>query len=114
MKLDLKNTLSKLPQQVNGDYVHGLPFVQLLQRNGVSVELFYPASSGLGKDIQKPHRQDELYFVAAGLAVLLLTGERHSVQAGDALFVPAGAEHSFIEFSQDFAVWVVFFGEVHA
>ena len=29
---------------------------------------------------------------------------------GDLLFVPAGVEHRFEEFSDDLAVWVVFYG----
>ena len=29
---------------------------------------------------------------------------------GDALYVDAGVEHRFVEFSDDFAVWVVFYG----
>ena len=31
-------------------------------------------------------------------------------EPGDALFVAAGADHRFIDFSDDFAAWVIFYG----
>lgn len=33
-------------------------------------------------------------------------------QAGDFLFVPAGIEHRFINFTDDFSTWVIFYGPV--
>jgi mannose-6-phosphate isomerase-like protein (cupin superfamily) len=36
--------------------------------------------------------------------------QRFSFEPGDALFVPAGAVHRFEDFSDDLAVWVVFWG----
>ena len=36
--------------------------------------------------------------------------QRHSVEAGSFLFVPAGHVHRFEDFSSDFVVWVVFYG----
>jgi mannose-6-phosphate isomerase-like protein (cupin superfamily) len=36
--------------------------------------------------------------------------ERHPFSVGDILFVPAGADHHFEDFSDDLAVWVVFYG----
>jgi mannose-6-phosphate isomerase-like protein (cupin superfamily) len=31
-------------------------------------------------------------------------------QQGDILFVPAGSVHRFINFTADFATWVIFYG----
>jgi hypothetical protein len=42
--------------------------------------------------------------------VLLHDGKRDGFEAGDLLFVAAGTEHQFEEFSDDLAVWVVFYG----
>ena len=36
--------------------------------------------------------------------------ERHPFGPGDALFVPAGVEHRFEDFTDDLVVWVVFYG----
>lgn len=59
---------------------------------------------------QAPHTQDEIYVVVAGRGVLLHDGEREPFATGDLLFVAAGVEHRFEDFSSDFAVWRVFYG----
>ncbi len=64
----------------------------------------------VGEDPQKPHDQDEIYIVQSGSGVFLLDGERKPFETGEALFVPAGVEHRFDEFTDDFAAWVVFYG----
>jgi mannose-6-phosphate isomerase-like protein (cupin superfamily) len=56
------------------------------------------------------HDQDEVYVVVRGRGVLLHDGERDAFEAGDLLFVAAGTEHRFEDFSEDLAVWVVFYG----
>jgi uncharacterized protein YjlB len=61
-------------------------------------------------DSQTPHRQDELYVVASGSGEFVSAGQRTSFEAGDVLFAPAGVEHRFEHFSNDFATWVVFYG----
>jgi mannose-6-phosphate isomerase-like protein (cupin superfamily) len=64
----------------------------------------------LGSDEQEPHEQDEIYIVQSGTGTFVLGDERIDYAPGDALFVPAGKEHRFVEFSDDFAAWVVFYG----
>jgi mannose-6-phosphate isomerase-like protein (cupin superfamily) len=59
---------------------------------------------------QTTHAQDEVYFVIHGQGVLLHDGKRDSFEAGDLLFVAAGTEHRFEDFTEDLAVWVVFYG----
>ena len=41
---------------------------------------------------------------------LLHDGERDPFESGDLLFVAAGTEHRFEDFTEDLAVWVVFYG----
>jgi mannose-6-phosphate isomerase-like protein (cupin superfamily) len=36
--------------------------------------------------------------------------ERHPFERGDVLFVAAGVEHRFENFTDDFAAWVFFYG----
>lgn len=91
-------------------YPNGTPFVQALAHGSMAVELFAPSTSGLGKDIQQPHEQDELYVVQSGQSEFVLRHNRTTVRPGDVLFVPAGAEHRFENFSQDFTTWVIFYG----
>jgi mannose-6-phosphate isomerase-like protein (cupin superfamily) len=60
--------------------------------------------------VQTPHAQDEVYVVVRGRGVLLHDGKRDSFKSGDLLFVAAGTEHRFEDYSEDLAVWVIFYG----
>jgi mannose-6-phosphate isomerase-like protein (cupin superfamily) len=57
-----------------------------------------------------PHAQDELYVVVRGRGVLFHDGGRDGFEAGDCMFVAAGVEHRFEDYSDDLAVWMVFHG----
>lgn len=98
--------LRRLPGPFTEKWPQGERFIAALANGSMSVELYAPR----GADPQTPHAQDELYFVHSGAATFTLEGERMACAAGDALFVPAGAEHRFVDFSDDFATWVVFWG----
>lgn len=62
------------------------------------------------RDLQQPHDRDEVYIVQSGSGTFLRGGERQEFAAGEALFVPAGIDHRFESFSDDFAAWVIFYG----
>jgi len=63
-----------------------------------------------GSDAQQPHTRDEAYVVARGAGWVVNSGHRHPIATHDVLFVKAGVVHRFEEFSDDFAVWVFFYG----
>ena len=63
-----------------------------------------------GADAQTPHSRDEVYIVIRGSGWFVNGAERRRFQAHDVLFVPAGVTHRFEDFTDDFAVWVVFYG----
>lgn len=73
-----------------------------------TMELGYYKPDGV--DPQQPHAQDEIYIVQSGSGFFVCGDERRPFEAGEALFVPAGVIHRFEDFSDDFAVWVVFYG----
>ena len=79
---------------------------ELLRHGTMSVGLYTPKEI----DKQSPHDQDEVYIVASGSGVFALGNERREIGPGDAFFVGAGVRHRFDEFSDDLAVWVVFYG----
>jgi mannose-6-phosphate isomerase-like protein (cupin superfamily) len=85
---------------------NGKRFVELFRHGTLSVELYAPR----GRDPQSPHNRDEVYVVVAGQGQFRNGGTRHPFGPGDLLFVPAGVEHRFEEFSDDLVVWVVFYG----
>lgn len=72
----------------------------------MQAELYMPVEL----DRQSPHNRDEIYVVARGQAQFFNGRSTVAVAAGAFLFVPAGVEHRFVEFSEDFAVWVFFYG----
>jgi mannose-6-phosphate isomerase-like protein (cupin superfamily) len=77
-----------------------------MRRGTLEVKL----SSPVFPNRQTPHAQDEVYVVIRGRGVLLHDGERDRFESGDLLFVSAGTEHRFEDFTEDLAVWVVFYG----
>jgi mannose-6-phosphate isomerase-like protein (cupin superfamily) len=58
-------------------------------------------------DRQQPHENDEVYVVLEGSGTLEVEDERIDLNEGQAVFVPAGAEHRFVGYEQ-LAVLVVF------
>ncbi len=85
-----------------------------MMRHGTMTLRFYKPPS---PDPQTPHDQDEIYIVQSGRGAVLsgATEEklvRREVGPGDAIFVPAGFIHRFVDHTPDFATWVVFWGPI--
>jgi mannose-6-phosphate isomerase-like protein (cupin superfamily) len=59
---------------------------------------------------QIPHDRDELYFVAAGRGRYRIEDRVTDVGAGDLLLCAAHVAHGFEAISDDFSVWVLFYG----
>lgn len=99
MKISVGEALSAL-------HAHeGKTFLELYRHGSVSVEIYQP----VGQDLQQPHLQDEIYFVISGHGIFQNGEAQYPFQPGDLIFVPAGREHRFLEFTGDFKTWVIFF-----
>jgi len=98
--INLGDALSRLPgpQQES--------VVTLFEHGSLVVKLYAPR----GTDPQTPHSRDEVYVVASGSGEFVCGSRRAAFQANEVLFVAAGVEHRFENFSEDFAVWVFFYG----
>lgn len=59
---------------------------------------------------QVPHQRNELYFVAAGSGQYPVEDTVTAVGAGDLLYCAAHVPHGFEAISDDFSVWVLFYG----
>ncbi len=79
---------------------------ELFRQADVEIRFYAPK----GHDPQTPHDQDEFYFVASGHGKFRVNDTVTSFAPGDLLFVAAHDEHRFEDFSDDFAVWVLFYG----
>ena len=109
MKIDKRTTagylkaLSGLEQLPGPD---GQRYVELFHHGTLSIELYAPR----GNDPQTPHPRDEIYVIIQGNGGFVRGQQQTTFSAGDVLFVPAGMEHRFVDFSEDFATWVFFYG----
>ena len=59
-------------------------------------------------DPQKPHREDEMYYVNRGRAQMQIGSEHKEVRAGSVIFVEAEAEHRFYDIREELEVLVFF------
>lgn len=61
-----------------------------------------------GTDPQRPHQEDEMYYVIRGRARFVAGDEDQEVSAGSVLFVAAELEHHFHDIREELAVLVFF------
>jgi mannose-6-phosphate isomerase-like protein (cupin superfamily) len=116
MKTQKNFTISKNPRHASiadaldavSRIKEGIPSAFVFEHGSLQVKMYRPS----GRDPQKPHTRDEVYVIAKGTGWFVNDGARHAFQAGDLLFVPAGVEHRFEQFSPDFCTWVLFYGPV--
>lgn len=99
-QLTVREAMARLPGP------EGERFVELFRHGTLSVELYAPRN----RDPQAPHTRDEVYAVVQGRGHFRNGPDRHRFGPGDVLFVPAGVEHRFEEFTDDLVVWVFFYG----
>src|SRR5262245_37861083 len=86
--------------------VYGVRSIALFEHGSLQVKMY----ASRGRDSQTPHTRDEIYVVARGCGVYFDGESRRRFQTGDLIFAPAGNEHRFEDFTDDFAVWVMFYG----
>lgn len=97
--------LDPQPRDAEG---HG--YVDFLASSKLSVGLaVWRAGS---TDRQRPHLEDEVYYVISGRGSLLVAGENRAVKAGSLVFVAAGVEHRFHDIAEDLRV-LVFWAPPH-
>jgi mannose-6-phosphate isomerase-like protein (cupin superfamily) len=99
-KMTLAEALDRLPGP------QGELSVGVFEHGSLVVKLYAPR----GHDDQTPHSRDEVYVVARGGGEFVCHGARQVFVEHDVLFAAAGVEHRFENFTDDFAVWVFFYG----
>ncbi|MFF8957669.1 cupin domain-containing protein [Streptomyces sp. NPDC014894] len=81
-------------------------YLQFLRERNMSVGLYALDAGQL--DAQRPHRQDEVYFVVSGRAAITVGEETTQVARGSVVYVPAGVPHRFHHITEALRVMVVF------
>ena len=107
----MKNWVVSLAEARTAPLSPGRGSALLMEHGSMSLRFYSPK----GSDPQTPHDQDEIYVVASGSGKVVSGKsedmlETRSYGPGDVIFVSAGHVHRFIDFSDDFATWVVFWG----
>lgn len=98
--------LDPQPRDADG---HG--YVDFLASEKLSVGLaVWPAGT---VDRQRPHTEDEVYYVISGRGLIRVAGEDRPVKPGSLVFVATGVEHRFHDIEEDLRV-LVFWAPPHA
>ena len=102
----LNDLLGQLWEIETEKYPDGEPFVEAIRSGTMSAEIYAPR----GEDLQEPHEQDELYIIIQGQAALLMGDDEIRCGGGDLLLVPAFTKHRFVDMTNDFMCWAIFWG----
>lgn len=81
-------------------------YLEFIRQASMSVGI-YRLNAG-AVDRQKPHSEDELYYIVQGKGLINVAGEDREVKPGSLVFVAAGQEHFFHFITEDL-VTIVFF-----
>lgn len=82
------------------------PYREFLRVPAMSAGLYVlPAG---GTDPQRPHHEDEMYYVLRGRGRFRAGDNDGEVSAGSVLFVAAEVEHRFYDIAEEIAVLVFF------
>jgi mannose-6-phosphate isomerase-like protein (cupin superfamily) len=84
----------------------GRAWLEFLRAPALSMGVYHLAAGA--RDLQSPHQQDEVYYVASGRAVLEVEGRDHPVRTGSVVFVAANAVHRFKDIALDLTALVFF------
>lgn len=84
----------------------GKSYLEFLRVPAISAGIYVlPAGA---TDPQKPHMEDEIYYVISGKANIRMGDEVRSVDKGGVIFVEAGVDHRFFDIEQELVLLVVF------
>jgi mannose-6-phosphate isomerase-like protein (cupin superfamily) len=81
-------------------------YLEFLRVPSMSAGLYVLAAGAT--DLQKPHHEDEMYYVVRGRGRFRAGNEDCEVSAGSVLFVAAEVEHKFYNIIEELAVLVFF------
>lgn len=98
MQISLQDALDKLKRTDK-------EFLPLFNHGSLTIEIYKPNKT----DNQDTHEKDEVYIIIAGTGEFVNDAYTTTFKPGDFLFVPAGVDHRFLNFTDDFATWVIFY-----
>jgi quercetin dioxygenase-like cupin family protein len=84
----------------------GKSYREFLRVPAMSAGLYVLAAGAT--DLQRPHHEDEMYYVLRGRARFRAGDEDREISTGSVLFVAAEVEHRFYDIAEELAVLVFF------
>ena len=81
-------------------------YLEFLRRDSLSLGVYMLPQGGV--DAQKPHAEDEAYYVLGGHASITVGDEVRSVGPGDLIFVAKDLMHFFPTITSDLSLLVFF------
>ena len=93
--------------EINRDRAQdGKLYREFLRVPAMSAGLYVLAAGAT--DPQRPHHEDEMYYVVRGRARFRAGDEDGEISAGSVLFIAAEVEHRFYDIAEELAVLVFF------
>lgn len=96
----------ELDQLLKDSQTNGQRYFEFLRVPDISLGIYELAAGA--QDPQKPHKQDEVYYVLSGKAHIEVDGESQPVQTGSVVYVAALANHRFLNIIEDLKILVFF------
>lgn len=84
----------------------GRPYLEFIQTPDLSVGLYVLAAGE--PDLQRPHTEDEVYYVISGQAEVTVGADERPVGPGSIVFVGAHVPHRFHDVTEDLTLFVAF------
>ena len=84
----------------------GRPYLEFLRVPAMSAGIYVLPQGAT--DSQKPHLEDEMYYVIRGRARIQIGSEQGDVRPGSVIFVDAKLEHRFYEIQEELELLVFF------
>jgi quercetin dioxygenase-like cupin family protein len=84
----------------------GKSYLEFLRVPAMSAGVYTLPAGGI--DSQKPHKQDEMYYVVRGQARMRAGADDQAISQGSVIFVAAEVEHRFYDIAEELVVLVFF------
>jgi quercetin dioxygenase-like cupin family protein len=81
-------------------------YLEFLRVPAMSAGLYILTAGAI--DAQRPHQEDEMYYVVRGKGRFRAGDEDQEISAGSVLFVAAEVEHRFYDITEELAALVFF------
>ena len=84
----------------------GQPYYEFLRRDSLSAGIYHLAAGE--PDRQRPHTEDEVYYVLSGEGSVEIDSEQRPVQPGSVVFVAKHIPHRFLDYPEGLTLLVIF------